>query len=484
MLSFIKKMLRIKPKKKSTHSAEFVSTDASSRKVKNRPASQRATVIPREKHRISKANISPNAMRVLNRLHQSGYEACLVGGGVRDLLLGIAPKDFDVATNARPGEVNRLFRNSMLIGHRFRIVHVQFGREIIEVTTFRAGETHATPPTPEKTVDKRPSRRAMNSAGSESLRNTRLKDKSGMILQDNIYGDISQDAWRRDFTINALYYDVADSAVVDFTDGYNDLQHKVIRLIGVPDTRYQEDPVRMLRAIRFAAKLNFTIEEKTAEPMPRLAHLISKVPHARLSEEIFKVYHNGAAHKGHQLLQQYGLFPFLFPQTDKILKNAKTENKLIANALDNTDNRVRDGKSIMPAFLIAALLWHPLQQEVQQFKKNGDAPLLALEKAMNQVIHLQNVAVAIPKRHWQVVREIWLLQYRFPRRTGPRPLRLLEHPRFRAAYDFLLIRALAGEATLELADWWTTFQEVEEQKQLDMIKNMESKVPPKKVARN
>lgn len=455
MISFIKKLLKIK----AAHSKKAHSKDAT-------------VVIPREQHRLSKTNISHNALKVLNRLHHEGYEACLVGGGVRDLLLGMAPKDFDVATNAKPNEVNRLFRNSMMIGRRFRIVHVQFGREIIEVTTFRGSEEQH--------------------AETSQVHTDHKKDHRGMILRDNTFGDISQDAWRRDFTINALYYNIADFSIIDFTGGYQDVKDKIIRLIGEPDVRYQEDPVRILRAIRFSAKLNFTIEAKTAEPMKRLAHLIKNVPSSRLSEEIFKVYHNGAAQKGHHLLCQYGLFDLCFPAVAPLFKSSNKSNtpkqeaerkiaqKVVNQALENTDHRFAAGKPIMPAFLVAALLWFPLQQETQKFIEEGDSPLEALEKAMSHVIYTQNHAVAIPKRYWQAVREIWILQYRFPRRQGPRPYRLLQHPRFRAAYDFLLIRALAGEESIELADWWTTFQEVSEDEQETMVRELESKKPASK----
>jgi poly(A) polymerase len=454
MLSFIKKLLRIK----SAHKP----------KLSIKQVSEKSIVIPREQHRISKTNISISALKVLNRLNSEGYEACLVGGSVRDLLLGILPKDFDVATNATPNEVNRLFRNSMLIGHRFRIVHVQFHREIIEVTTFRASEEAKA-----KSVEKAPSRR------SAPHHQTRLTDKRGMIVQDNIFGDIHQDAWRRDFTINALYYNIADFSVVDFTNGYQDLKNRTIRLIGDPVTRYKEDPVRMLRAIRFSAKLNFTIESNTAIAIKPLAHLIKNIPSARLSEEIFKVYHCGAGQEVHRLLCEYGLFPLLFPEVAEALKDNTVGKALIKQSLENTDNRFEQNKPIMPSFLIATLLWVPLQKQFKFFRQQGDVALLALDKAMMEVIHAQNQAVAIPKRHWQVVREIWLLQYRFPRRLGPRPARLLAHPRFRAAYDFLLIRALAGEEAIELADWWTTFQEVSLEEQEAMVIKIESEHPVK-----
>ncbi len=447
MISFIKKLLKIKP----------------SKKISVRLENANAHVIPREQHRISKTNISVNALKVLNRLHHAGYEACLVGGSVRDLLLGIVPKDFDVATNAKPNEVNRLFRNSLVIGRRFRIVHVQFGREIIEVTTFRGGEEH-----------------------HEEGHTEHKKDPHGMIIRDNIFGDISQDAKRRDFTINALYYNIADFSVIDFTKGYQDLNDRVIRLIGNPEIRYKEDPVRILRAIRFSAKLDFTIHPETAEPIKRLVHLIKNVPSARLSEEIFKVYHNGASQKGHQLLCEYGLFNLCFPAAASALNTSsshtkkeearQTGQKIINQALENTDHRYAARKPIMPAFLLAALLWYPMQQEIRRFKQEGDTLLESLEKSMAHTIHTQNQAVAIPKRYWQAVREIWVLQYRFSRRQGTRAFRLLQHPRFRAAYDFLLIRALAGDETVELADWWTTFQEVSEEEREAMVKALP---PPK-----
>lgn len=445
MLSLIKKLLRIK----SPPKAPVASPQKPEKTTKT------SQIISRKNHCISKTNISINALKVLNRLHQQGYEACLVGGSVRDLLLGIIPKDFDVATNATPAEVNHLFRNSMLIGHRFRIVHVKFNREVIEVTTFRAGEESVGP-------------------NSLSKHHARKKDKRGMIIQDNIFGDISQDAFRRDFTVNALYYNIADFSVIDFANGYADLNAKLIRLIGHPETRYKEDPIRMLRAIRFAAKLNFTIEEKTAEPIKRLGPLLKNVPSARLSEEIFKVYHNGAAQEVHRLLCQHGIFELIFPQTAQLFKKDASEQKLIQQALENTDQRFVDQKPVMPAFLLAAMLWHPLLDSVEKFKHEGHPPLESIERAMAYVVHTQNEAIPMPKKYWQVVREIWILQYHFPRRLGPRPFRLTQHPRFRAAYDFLLIRALAGEEAIELAEWWTTFIEVDTTEKQKMVAALEN----------
>jgi len=386
----------------------------------------------------------------MNRLHHNGFGAYLVGGSVRDLLLHSMPKDFDVATDARPHQIQKLFRNSHLIGRRFRIVHVQFGREIIEVTTFRAKDED----------------------------NDRLKSKDGMILQDNIYGNIHQDAWRRDFTINALYYNIADFSIVDFTGGYEDLKNKVIRLIGDPVKRYQEDPVRMLRAIRFSAKLGFTLDPKTAEPIPKMAHLLKNIPGARLFEEIFKLYHGGKAEKTHQLLCQYGLFAVLFPMVNATLKEKTADHPLIQHVLENTDHRFSEQKPIMPAFLLSALLWYPLQKEAETLRKMGVSPLVSLEKAMSEIFYKQNQIIPIPRKHSQVVREIWICQYRFSRRHGPRPFRFLTHPRFRAAYDFLLIRTLAGEESIELAQWWTTFQEADENTQQKMVRDLNRPTRP------
>lgn len=395
--------------------------------------------VPRLGHRISKLHISQNALKVLQKLQHAGYEAYLVGGSVRDLLLNQQPKDFDIATNATPQEVRRLFRNARVIGRRFKLVHVVFYQEIIEVATFRAAnpidqQNHQTNP-------------------------------QGMIIRDNVYGNLSQDSWRRDFTINALYYDAHEGQLRDITNGMPDLEQRILRLIGDPLTRYQEDPVRMIRAIRFAAKLDFTIEPHTAEPIARLAPLLQHISPSRLFDEVIKSYQCGYAKKVHALFIQHTLFQQLFPQ---VLHPGS--NPLIALALESTDARIQLNKPVTPAFLFAVLLWFPLQAQLKICQKKSDIPFLeALEKAMSIVLTAQSRKTSIPRRFLQIIREIWLLQYRFPKRLGTRAQHLLSHARFRAAYDMLALRALSGDAPAELADWWTRFQEVSPEAQQHMV---------------
>ncbi len=403
-----------------------------------------AHTIARNQHHVSKTDISPNALRVLTRLNDAGFQAYLVGGSVRDLLLRKAPKDFDVATNATPNQIKQLFRNARIIGRRFKLAHILYHREIIEVATFRGlNEVDAIDP------------------------NQQTNDH-GMLIRDNAYGTLEEDAWRRDFTINSLYYHL-DGSIVDFTGGVNDVNLRTIRMIGVPETRYQEDPVRMLRAIRFSAKLHFEIEPLTAAPISALSELITHISGSRLFDEMTKLYQCGESESVQRLLVHFGLFHHLFPQTAALFDSQYPVNALLINALESTDTRVRDQKPITPAFLYAIILWFPLMARLTQLKEDGMDPLPALEKAMSQVISEQNKRVTIPKRFTQVMREIWLLQYRFSKRTGHRPYALLEHPRFRAAYDFFALRALAGDESIELAEWWTTFQEVDENARAQMI---------------
>lgn len=398
--------------------------------------------IPRSQHHVSKTDISSNALKVLNRLQSAGFQAYLVGGSVRDLLLHKVPKDFDVATNATPNQIRNLFRNARIIGRRFKLAHILFYREIIEVATFR---------------------------GHEAVDNDQQINDQGMLIRDNVYGTLEEDAWRRDFTINSLYYNIEDASIVDYTGGVNDIHHRLIRIIGNPVIRYQEDPVRMLRAIRFSAKLHFEISEETAQPLHELSPLINSISGSRLFEEITKLYQCGEAVAAQRLLIKFGLFSRLFEQTNQLLISEKPVSALIGIAFENTDIRIRDGKPVTPAFLFAVLLWFPLLAKADELKNQGMDPLPALEKAMSFVITEQNRIIMIPKRFSQVMREIWLLQYRFDKRTGNRATHLLEHPRFRAAYDFLAIRALAGDESMELADWWTTFQDVSPQEQASMI---------------
>lgn len=412
--------------------------------------------IPRSQHHVSKTDISPNAIKVLNRLQSAGFQAYLVGGSVRDLLLHKVPKDFDVATNATPNQIRNLFRNARIIGRRFKLAHILFYREIIEVATFR---------------------------GHEPDDNDQQTNDQGMLIRDNSYGTLEEDAWRRDFTINSLYYNVENSSIVDFTGGVDDIHNRLIRMIGNPVVRYQEDPVRMLRAIRFSAKLHFEISEETAQPIYELNPLINHISGSRLFEEITKLYQCGEAVAVQRLLVKFGLFARLFQQTNQLLTSDKPVNALLAIAFENTDTRIRDNKPVTPAFMFAVLLWFPLLSKTEELKQQGMDPLPALEKSMALVLAEQNKVIMIPKRFTQVMREIWLLQYRFAKRTGNRAHHLLEHPRFRAAYDFLAIRALAGDESMELADWWTKFQDVDPEEQLSMVEAITPLPPPKKQQR-
>jgi poly(A) polymerase len=400
------------------------------------PSSQ-PVLIPRPKHNISRVNISPNALKVLYRLHDAGHRGCLVGGGVRDLLLGREPKDFDIATDARPEQVQRLFRNCRLIGRRFRLAHVQFGQEIVEVATFRACGDDS---------------EEGNGPGVE-------RAADGRILRDNVYGSIEDDAWRRDFTINALYYDIASFAVLDYVGGMADLKAGLIRPIGDPVQRYHEDPVRMLRAVRFAAKLGFRLDPAAEAPLHRLGPLLEKVPPARLFDEILKLFMGGSAIQTFELLRHYRLFGWLFPATERCLSQQQRHypKTLLVRALAGTDNRLAEGKTINPTFLFAALLWEPLRERMRHLHADGLDDHDALQAAADAVTQEQIRHAALPRRYSLPMREIWELQERLVQTTGKRPLRLLGHPRFRAAYDFLLLRAEADDGAAELADWWTRF---------------------------
>jgi poly(A) polymerase len=418
-------------------------------------------IIPRTQHNVSKTDISMNALKVLNRLNSTGFQAYLVGGSVRDLLLGKAPKDFDIATNATPNQIKKLFRNARIIGRRFKLVHIIFHREIIEVATFRKSNEAE--------------------AEDETLEVNQLINERGMLVRDNVYGTLEEDAWRRDFTVNSLYYNIDNSSIVDFTGGVKDVQERMLRIIGDPVTRYQEDPVRMLRAIRFSSKLHFQLAPETAAPLSQLSHLITHVSGSRLFDEMTKLYQCGQAESIQRLLVEHGLFPHLFEQTAHLLSSNYPVKALLGIALENTDTRIRDGKPVTPAFLFAVLLWFPLKAQALTLQENENlAPLPALEKAMTQVIFEQNKIITIPKRFSQTIREIWLLQFRFPKRLGGRAFNLLQHPRFRAAYDFLALRALAGDESIELAKWWTSFQESNEDEQTTMIAALASEQPPHK----
>jgi poly(A) polymerase len=391
--------------------------------------------VPRAEHSVSRTNISDNALKVLYRLKDAGFMAFLVGGSVRDLLLGHVPKDFDVATDAHPEQVRDLFRNSRLIGRRFRLVHVRYGREVIEVATFRAS--------PDTDI----------AADAD-----RTLDESGRILRDNVYGTIEEDAWRRDFTVNALYYDIRDFSVWDYVGGLDDLNHRVLRLIGDPVTRYREDPVRMLRAARFATKHDFTIEATNAEALAGSAPLLGDVPPARLFDEVLKLFMGGYALKNFRMLRRFGLFAQLFPWTEELLAGDEATLGFIERALTNTDRRIEAGQPVTPAFLFAARLWAPVRTFAAWREADGVHPTQALRQAAMDISAQQQARIALPRRFKQPMTEIFEMQARFGHRRGKRPGRLLDHPRFRAAYDFLLLRAEAGEVEQELADWWTAFQ--------------------------
>ena len=434
----------------------------------NQPSTQFPhVVIPRSEHSISRAAISPNALKVLYRLKEAGYQGFLVGGAVRDLLIGITPKDFDVATNALPEEVPRLFRNCRLIGRRFRLAHVHFGQEIIEVATFRAAAS------PEREDDEEADaeldvEEANTDADSEIAAPAavpddpahRAFDTTGRILRDNIYGTIEEDVWRRDFAANGLYYNIDDFSIWDFVDGAGDVRARRLKLIGDPETRYREDPVRMLRAVRFAAKLDFFIEASTEEPIRKLAYLLDGVPPARLFDECLKLFLSGFGAKSFRLLQQYRLFEHLFPMSAAAMKLPPYAyaQEMLELGLANTDARIAADKPVTPTFLFAILLWGAVLRELNE-RSAGPAPDLAqLMQACDTVLRAQQSRVSIPRRFAVPMRELLMLQPRFSRRSGVKSLSILQHPRFRAAYDFLLLRAQAGVADPELAQWWTDVQ--------------------------
>lgn len=418
------------------------------------------TIIPRPEHSISRDNIDDAALKVLYRLHKAGYRAMLVGGGVRDLLLGHAPKDFDIATDAHPEDVKKLFSNSRLIGRRFRLAHVFFGREIIEVATFRASQLD------EDITD------------SEI---DRAHNDSGRILRDNVYGQIEDDVWRRDFTINALYYDIADFSIVDYTSAMDDVKNKVLRLIGDPNTRYREDPVRMLRALRFAAKLDFVIHPDSEQPIFELGPLLADIPPARLYEEVLKLFHSGKGVVTLQLLRKYDLLKYLFKPADDALKQGnEVFEAFIHLALQSTDKRINEGKPVTPAFLFAAMLWGTVDELSEELKRSGDPITIAMQNASSTVLSQQVKTISIPKRFSMVVRDIWQMQHRFKFRHGKRAKSLLMHKKFRAAYDFMCIRSHAGEINDDSCEWWTRIQTLPPQDQDILLKPAKAKPRKKK----
>jgi len=509
-------------------------------------------IIPRAEHTISRSHISPNALRVLYKLRDAGFMAFLVGGCVRDLLIGLEPKDFDVATDALPEQVKRLFRNCRLVGRRFRLAHVFFGREIIEVATFRAasapsqgeeplpdadpedGEApelddpqleetqetniviHRQPPEPtemaraaaldvrrsdasgggegrdrgdrgggrggrgdrvgaERTGEGERAPRARMFADADSDADTdvlaeRMFDETGRILRDNVYGTIDADVWRRDFTANSLYYNIADFSVWDYCGGVEDIAARKLKLIGDPETRFREDPVRMLRAARFEAKLGFDIDPPTAEPIGRLRELLAGVPPARLFDETLKLFLTGHGARSYDVLRRRGLLATLLPTVDAYITAHPDSlvEKLLLQGLKNTDARVQADKPVTPTFLFALLLYGPIASIIESTPPERWHELGTILDACDLAARQAQANIAIPKRFSLGVREMFALQPRLEHPRGRRALRVLEHPRFRAAYDLLLLRAQYGLASDEMADWWTRIQEVSAEERAQM----------------
>lgn len=404
----------------------------------------RATVIPRSEHNISRKHISDNALKVLYRLHKEGFDAYLVGGCVRDLLLGREPKDFDVVTDADPEQIKKIFRNCRLIGRRFRLAHVHFGLEVIEVATFRAA--------------------------SVLQDDKQVLNKEGRLLRDNVYGTIEEDVWRRDFTVNALYYNIKDFSVVDYVGGMTDHRAASLRLIGDPVVRFREDPVRLLRAVRFAVKLGFSLHQDCINAMHHAAELLASIPPARLYDETLKLFMSGYALQTFEMLRHYGLFQMLFPDTENSLASEDEHfpRMLLIRALENSDKRIAEGKSVTAYFLFAAFLWQPLQQLTHAKLATGMLEFAAYSQAIDEIISRQVHSTALPRHITLAMRELWSLQPKFNTRLGAKPSRLLTHPRFRAAYDFLVLRAETGGADQELAAWWTSYQTASETEQRRM----------------
>ncbi len=419
------------------------------RRVFSRGASK-PKVIAMASHGIARESISPCARRVVEALQSNGYKAFVVGGAVRDLLLGKQPNDYDVATDAHPEQVRSAFRRSRIIGRRFRLVHCMCGSETVEVATYRRGHD------PE----------------AEGEAQT---DEHGRLLRDNVYGTQPEDAARRDFTINALFYDPATQEIIDYHNGVADLKKKLLRMIGDPEVRYREDPVRMLRAVRFAASYGLEIEKATLAPIRPSTELLQNVPPARLCDEMLKLLLSGHATQCVVRLRREGLHHGLLPLLDVILEQPLGE-RFVMLALNNTDVRVLEGKPVSPGFLFAALLWHEVLATGKKLRDGGMAPMPALFLAMDQVLDTQTAQLAIPRRFTTDMKELWALQQRLENRSGKRPFRVLEHPRFRAAYDFLQLRCDSGELDAELGDWWRRFQQVTpHEREAMLIKDAEPK---------
>jgi poly(A) polymerase len=395
--------------------------------------------VPRDRHSLRRNALSNGALKVCDVLREARYSSFVVGGAVRDLLLGIPPKDFDIATEARPEQIKPLFRRAIIIGRRFRLVHVMIAGDTVETSTFRAADAQAAE-----------------------------KDEHGRVLRDNVFGNQEEDARRRDFTVNALYFDPASEEIVDYHGGMADLKKRLLRMIGDPETRFREDPVRMLRAVRLAAKLGLTIESATRAPIRRLAPLLEHVPPARLFDEMLKLLMSGHASACVRQLREEGLSKGVLPLLDVILEQPLGE-RFVTLALAQTDERVKSERSVSPAFLFAALLWHEVLAASKARQAKGERPLPALEAAMDRVLDAQFEKLALTRKLTAIMREVWVMQPRFEQRGGQRPFRMLESPLFRMAYDFLALRAASGEVSAELEAWWRAFQSADAETRQAML---------------
>lgn len=431
---------------------KILGVGSSSEKAKPK---NRAKTLTAKQHGIDPQLVSNNAIRVTQTLQENGYQAYIVGGAVRDLLLGVKPKDFDIATNATPEQVKRLFRRAFIIGRRFQIVHVMFGQDLLEVTTFRGAAKTEAP-----------------------------KDEHGRVLRDNTFGEQHEDAARRDFTINAMYYDPASQTVLDYHGGIEDIRKKTLRIIGKPELRYREDPIRMLRVVRFAAKLQFKIDDDTRTPISVMAPLINNVPSARVFDEMLKLLTSGHAMACLQQLRKEGLHHGLMPLLDVVLEQPLGA-KFVTLALANTDERVQQGKTVSPSFLFASLLWHQVLEKWNAYQKAGEFAIPALHLAADDVLNSQTEALALQRKIAVDMRDIWAMQPRFEKRIGKTPYKVLESDRFRASYDFLLLRCASGELDAEVGEWWTAFYEgdIEQREYLLSIKPKSTAAAPAKKRR-
>lgn len=429
--------------------------------------------VPAEVHKIDPALVDERAKNVVTTLQQAGYEAYVVGGAVRDLLLGLRPKDFDVATNATPEQVKSLFRRAFIIGRRFRIVHVVYGRgrehEVIEVSTFRAYMDNAA---------------AEQVAGNERTSKGELAsmkhavDASGRVLRDNVWGPQEEDAARRDFTVNAMYYDPANQIVVDYHNGIKDAQKLTLRMIGDPATRYREDPVRIIRAIRFSAKLaalGFKMETKTAAPLIESSKLLADVPQSRLFDEMLKLLQTGHAIATVEQLRKLGLVTGIYPLLDVVVERA--DSPFVKAALQDTDRRVGEGKPVAPSFLLACVLWADVRdgwaQRIEgRHGQRPQPPFPALQDAIDDVFNARIGDVSGRGKLAADMREIWMMQPRFDKRTGATPYSLVDQARFRAAFDFMRLRADVGEVSEAIAEWWQEFSTADDVRQQDLLEQV------------